>query len=82
MLVHKNMSFFLRFKNKKMRQKEVLESAIIKQQSFEYFNVLNPTDIRIKRLPIMSYLVDYYLAVELMQCKSNIYCVQWILRCA
>lgn len=76
------MSFFLRFKNKKMRQKEVLESAIIKQQSFEYFNVLNPTDIRIKRLPIMSYLVDYYLAVELMQCKSNIYCVQWILRCA
>ena len=65
-----------------MRQKEVLESAIIKQQSFEYFNVLNPTDIRIKRLPIMSYLVDYYLAVELMQCKSNIYCVQWILRCA
>ena len=82
MLVHKNMSFFLRFKNKKMRQKEVLESTIIKQQSFEYFNVLNPTDIRIKRLPIMSYLVDYYLAVELMQCKSNIYCVQWILRCA
>ena len=82
MLVHKNMSFFLRFKNKKVRQKEVLESAIIKQQSFEYFNVLNPTDIRIKRLPIMSYLVDYYLAVELMQCKSNIYCVQWILRCA
>ena len=82
MLVHKNMSFFLRFKNKKMRQKEVLESAIIKQQSFEYFNVLNPTDIRIKRLPIISYLVDYYLAVELMQCKSNIYCVQWILRCA
>ena len=82
MLVHKNMSFFLRFKNKKMRQKEVLESAIIKQQSFEHFNVLNPTDIRIKRLPIMSYLVDYYLAVELMQCKSNIYCVQWILRCA
>lgn len=65
------MSFFLRFKNKKMRQKEVLESAIIKQQSFEYFNVLNPTDIRIKRLPIMSYLVDYYLAVELktMQIK-------------
>ena len=71
MLVHKNMSFFLRFKNKKMRQKEVLESAIIKQQSFEYFNVLNPTDIRIKRLPIMSYLVDYYLVVELktMQIK-------------
>lgn len=71
MLVHKNMSFFLRFKNKKMPQKEVLESAIIKQQSFEYFNVLNPTDIRIKRLPIMSYLVDYYLAVELktMQIK-------------
>lgn len=54
-----------------MHQKEVLESAIIKQQSFEYFNVLNPTDIRIKRLPIMSYLVDYYLAVELktMQIK-------------
>ena len=54
-----------------MHQKEVLESAIIKQQSFEYFNVLNPTDIRIKRLPIMSYLVDYYLVVELktMQIK-------------